>query len=174
MRKLVLAGIFVFLLIAGGCAPAPKTAAEFRSGVQAGMFAHAHEHVEVNASTKKVSDLLEKMGNECLDISINRRVDFGGRVGHSYWDYSTEMKREKESSEFVLRLKLSGNVLSTQKEPEGGYYVLLADVKATGKKKSEVDIYYQKYQVGEAAKAIKSWLIGVNRECPDMTLALGG
>jgi hypothetical protein len=60
-------------------------------------------------------------------------------------------------------------VLNVTKEPEGGYYLLVADAYPFGDGRTQIDMYRPSMGHGVLIQAIKGWATGENVGCPDMT-----
>jgi hypothetical protein len=60
-------------------------------------------------------------------------------------------------------------VLNVSEEPEGGYYLLVADAYPINKNKTRVDLYGLSMGHDVLIKAVKGWATGENVGCPDLT-----
>jgi hypothetical protein len=60
-------------------------------------------------------------------------------------------------------------VLKVTKEPEGGYYLLVADAYPVDKSRTRVQMFGPSIGYDVLIRAIKGWASGENLGCPDMT-----
>ena len=60
-------------------------------------------------------------------------------------------------------------VLAVSKEPEGGYYLLVADAQPVTQTKTRVDLYRPSMGHRVLIQAVKNWATGENVGCPDLT-----
>jgi hypothetical protein len=60
-------------------------------------------------------------------------------------------------------------VISVSKEPDGGYYLLVADAQPVTQTKTRIDLYRPSMGHGVLIQAVKNWAAGQNVGCPDLT-----
>jgi hypothetical protein len=60
-------------------------------------------------------------------------------------------------------------VLAVTKEPEGGYYLLVADAYPIDAKRSRIEIFGPSKGHDVLTRAIMGWATGKNLGCPDLT-----
>jgi hypothetical protein len=60
-------------------------------------------------------------------------------------------------------------VLNVTKEPEGGYYLMVADAFPVGDNRTHVDLYRPSMGFDVIVKGIKGWATGEIQGCPDLT-----
>jgi hypothetical protein len=60
-------------------------------------------------------------------------------------------------------------VLAVSKEPEGGYYLLVADAQPLTPTKTRIDLYHPSMGHSVLIQAVKNWTTGQNIGCPDLT-----
>ena len=170
--KMPISLIALFALTTG-CAmnvKLPMTGDEMRQ-----MSQKPTETYEVNKSYKDVSETVAKKAEQCLNISIKTTTHMSnGAKTISYLHYKPTVK--KQNGVLTLELQQShegGNriQLGQPKMPEGGMYIVLADVKAAGKS-TAVDLYYGKLgfinPYENIVNAVKGWADGSIRGCPDL------
>lgn len=167
-------GLVIFIaVLLGGCAAAPKSASEFRQAVSDGAMGHAHESFVVQRSANDIGKTFEAQAEKCINVQLNRRFTlssqrYGNTESNTQFLYTPAVKRGKNHSEMTVQVHVTGNVAKLQKEPKGGYFVLLADANALEKKRSKVDVYYSVYRAKSLAAAVKGWAEGNDLTCPDV------
>ena len=65
--------------------------------------------------------------------------------------------------------ELVDNTIKVSEEPEGGYFLMVADAYPLGRSKTRVEVFRPSMGYGMLAKAIEGWASGSNLGCPDMT-----
>jgi hypothetical protein len=75
----------------------------------------------------------------------------------------------EEKAELHVQQHHATGVLNVTEEPNGGYYLLVADAFPLDKKRTRVDIYGPSTGQDVLIKAIKGWATGENIGCPDLT-----
>jgi hypothetical protein len=61
------------------------------------------------------------------------------------------------------------STVRVHKEPEGGYFLLVADAYPVSENKTRVDLYCPTMGHDALIKAVKGWGTGENIGCPDFT-----
>jgi hypothetical protein len=59
--------------------------------------------------------------------------------------------------------------MKVYEEPEGGYFLLVADAYPIDEKRTQVDLYRPSIGHKVLIKAVKGWSTGKNVGCPDLT-----
>jgi hypothetical protein len=171
MRKFSVLGLMLALLFISGCAlHLPQTAEEFRQ-VAPGAFMSKVVNFEVNRPLSQVSSSYKKMAPKCLDKRVTststRYSKYGGQTSTVVVDYKPTVKATKTKAEVHVQQKFVSGVISVQKEPPGGVYLLVADAVPAGRKKTKVTIYTASVYK-ELIKGIENWSNGKHL-CPDLT-----
>ncbi len=177
MKKFInLLIIIVLGFSLSGCfGAAPQSAEEYRKAIGAGGFLTKFETFEVNRSYKKVSKIFKKQAKKCLNMSVktttSSRTGYGGVMRQvMITDYNTKVKVGKKRTELAVQQHhTSAGMIKLSKEPEGGYFFLVADATRIGKNKTKIDIYSPSIGVKTMLKAIKGWATGKVKGCPDLT-----
>ena len=169
MKRQVILTVILFPLVFSGCVTShPQTAEEFRIAVP-GAFMAKVETFEVDRPFSKVAKTFQKMGPECLNVTVTTE----SRTNMSYQKIITEYKPTvlvtAEKVELHVQQHHATGVLKVTKEPEGGYYLLVADAYPLDKKRTRVDLYRPSMGFDVLIKAIKGWADGKEVGCPDMT-----
>lgn len=159
----------LFLLLAaaaGGCAM-PQTTQELRDvykrdGSPANIdkyavnrpFAAAFTDVKVNA-------------DQCLNVRVTGGTFDGGifypdsAVWHSYTTKTSEKTAE-------VTLQLDKRIGTPSKRPEGGWFMMVADLEATTAGKTDLTIYHPSAPsaYGAISRAMAAWAEGKKAPCP--------
>lgn len=151
-----------------GCISHPQTAEEFRKAVP-GAFSAEVETFEVARSFDDVANTFKEMAPACL----NKRIKTTSRTHMSYQVIVTAYKPTVlvtgDKAELHVQQHHEAGVLNVSKEPEGGYYLLVADAQPIGSGRTRVDLYRPSIGHGVLVKAIRGWATGEQVGCPDLT-----
>ena len=165
--NIIAAGILT-LMFAGCVTHHPQTAEEFRKAVP-GAFMAKVESFEVNRPFEDVALTFQKKAPECLNV----RVRSTSQTNMSYQVILTRYKPTVVVAEKKVELHMQqhheAGVLKVTKEPEGSYYLLVADAYPVGENRTQIDMYRPSMGYGVLIEAIKGWATGKNVGCPDMT-----
>ena len=159
MKKILALSLFTFLLL--GCV-IPKTAQEFRDVLPSSPFGHI-DKFKVNISLESVTNILKKKTDECLNLTVTA----SGGVNYKVYYFST-IETSQQRTELALLQKYSG----INPREEGNYYMVV-DAIAAGKEKTEIHMYWASTMMPDGLeKAMKRWVGGNTKGCPDMTTTL--
>jgi hypothetical protein len=154
-----------------GCAALsghPQTAEEFRKAVP-GAFLGEVESFEVNRPFSDVADTFRKKAPECLHMTIKTT----SRTNMSYQvivtTYNPTVLVSADRAELHLQQHHEAGVLNVTKEPEGGYFLLVADAVPVDRNTTRVDLYRPSVGFDVLIKGIKGWAAGDIQGCPDLT-----
>lgn len=163
--------LFVLLAAIGltGCATQqPQNAEEFRQAIP-GAFMAKTETFEVSRGVDDIAKTFQKKAPECLQVTV-RTVS---RTSTSYQsivtDYKPTVVVTKQRAELHLQRHFRSGVINVGKEPQGGYYVVVADAYPVSKTQTRLKIYMPSIGFDPVLQAIKGWAGGNNLGCPDMT-----
>jgi len=159
MRVPVLSTLLSVLML-GGCAT-PQSADEFRHTTKA-------EAREVNRPLREVAATLRSRAPECLSATIRRTVP-GPTFQVIDVAYKPKVVVSERKVELHLQMRYVRGVATTINEPEGGYYVLVADVYAVDPKHSRAEMFAPSSGYEPVIRAINGWVTGKDVGCPDMT-----
>jgi hypothetical protein len=164
----VLAAVFSTVLVSG-CAVLsghPQNAEEFRKAVPGSMTAKV-ETFEVNRPFTDVAKTFKEKAPRCLNV----RVKTVSQTGASYQvtRYKPTVLANGKKAELDVQFHHEQGVLNVTKEPEGGYYLLVADAYPVGEGRTRVDLYRPSLGYKALIKAVKGWATGNNLGCPDLT-----
>lgn len=159
-------GIIVAVTVLLGACAHPQSADEFRKSVSGASSAKA-ESREVNRPLREVAATFRARAPECLNATVRRTV-----AGPTYHvidiAYAPTVVVTDQKVELHVQMRYVRGVINVAKEPEGGVYVLIADVHPVDSKRSRVEMFAMSgYDV--VKRAIMGWATGKDLGCPDMT-----
>jgi hypothetical protein len=169
MKYSSMLAIGIFTLGMSGCVTShPQTAEEFRRAVP-GAFMAKVESFEVNRSFDEVAKTFQQKAPECLNV----RVRTTSQTNMSYQVIVTRFKPTVVVSDKKVELHLQqhheAGVMNVTKEPDGGYYLLVADAYPLGNGRTQIEMFRPSMGHGVLIQAVKGWATGENVGCPDMT-----
>ncbi len=167
----LLALITGLVAVLTGCGTMPQTADEFRKAVP-GAVTGKVETFDVNRPFGAVAKTFEKKGPECLNKTVSVTSTTPGKYGPVVSTYTVTYKPTVRVTKKKAELHVqqhTDNTLKVHKEPEGGYYLLVADAYPVSKNKTRVDLYCPAIGHKVLIKAVKGWGTGENVGCPDLT-----
>jgi hypothetical protein len=151
-----------------GASTAPQTAAEFRDGVSNGLGGGAiKETFEVDRPLAQVGASFQRLASECLSVAI-RTTEHQPGVSYSVVTSTYRPTVHMSSSAVELQVQLShrGNVINVAKEPEGGFYLLVANARPVKAAKTRIDLYRPPIGHAQLAEAVRAWASGTSAACP--------
>jgi ABC-type glycerol-3-phosphate transport system substrate-binding protein len=169
-RSAVLAAALSCALLSGCAAISghPQTAEEFRKAVP-GAFLGEVESFEVNRPFSEVARTFQKKAPECLNVTIKTV----SRTNMSYQVIVTTYKPtvlvNGQKAELHVQFHHDQGVMNVTKEPDGGYYLVVADLFPMGNDRTRVDLYRPSMGYDVLIKGIKGWAASHNSGCPDLT-----
>ena len=169
MKNTIILTIALFSVMLSGCVTHhPQTAEEFRKAVP-GAFMGKVETFEVNRPFSDVAKTFQKKAPECLNVSVKTTSQTRQSYQVIVTNYKPTVLVTEEKAELHVQQHHAAGVLNVTEEPNGGYYLLVADAFPLDKKRTRVDIYGPSIGHGTLIKAIKGWATGKNVGCPDLT-----
>ena len=172
--KLKLIAIVMISLVAS-CGSAPKSPQEFRQSAINGSMGMEKNTFVVRRSLSDLAKFYQVKSKECLNTTIEREKiirnpDGGQRKGESsFFVYTPKINYNNKRLELNVQMKISGDIVKMQEEPEGGYYVFSAEVSPVDNSQSNVTLYYQKYRSKNLYEAVQGWSTGKDMKCPDLS-----
>jgi hypothetical protein len=163
MRFVMFLSVYVFVLSA--CAmPVPQSREEFVSAVQKGPLTTKMEVLEIDRPFTAVIHDLESKSNECLNVRVTSTMIERYAVHRNSSTYRATLKPVADGkAEYTVQVQYSnvgGNL------PEGGGYMMAADIEDIQALKTKVVTYEPRFGFGDASEAIKAWARGEERPCP--------
>ena len=151
-----------------GCISHPQTPDEFRKAVPSAFSAKV-ESFEVDRAFGQVANTFQKMGPSCLAKTIKT-------TSQTKTSYQVIVTNDKptvlvtpQKAELHVQFHHDQGVIGVGKEPEGGYYLLVADASPLTPTKTRIDLYRPSMGHGVLIQAVRNWASGENVGCPDLT-----
>lgn len=177
MKRLFIAVrlMIVFFPVLAGCAsaPYPQTRDEFLSAYNWGGIAQNVEHITIDRPLKTVVAEIAEFAKKCLDIKVNLKrasrynlEKYGSASTAPPVTYNTKIEVTRNGT---TALSVQEDNMANVKQsgfPPGGYFTLVAEIRAVGKNKTQVDIYH--LSKAFIANPLKQWLEGGKRACPSL------
>lgn len=153
----------VAVLLLGGCVTPPQTPQELREGVIAGRMMTKMDHKEVNRPVSEVFQDVKTNADKCFNVRVTGSTPgtYGSQTQSSTYRARSRMTG-KTKGEMVMQMEAR----ASGKMPEGGYFVLLADIEGTSANKTRVTVYGSSVGYGAVFEAIFDWANGKDRTCP--------
>ena len=156
------------LLALSGCVSHPQTAEEFRKAVP-GAFSATVETFEVDRPFNQVANTFQKMGPHCLSKTIKTTSQTNMSYQVIVTTYKPTVLVTGKKAELHVQQHHEQGVVNVSKEPDGGYYLLVADAQPMTPTKTRIDLYRPSMGFGVLIQAVKNWATGENVGCPDLT-----
>ena len=135
MRRAIMSIVAVTALLAGCVTSHPQTAEEFRQAVPGAAFAKT-ETFEVNRDFHAVARTFQKKAPECLAVTVRTTSQTTTSYQVIVTDYRPTVLVSAQRAELHVQQHHKQGVMKVTKEPEGGYYLLVADAYPAGKNKT--------------------------------------
>jgi hypothetical protein len=146
----------------------PQTAEEFRSAVP-GAFMGKVESFEVDRPFSDVAGTFQKKAPACLHKTVRTTSQTNMSYQVIVTTYNPTVLVGDDKAELHLQQHHEAGVLNVTKEPEGGYYLMVADAFPVGDNRTHVDLYRPSMGFDVIVKGIKGWATGEIQGCPDLT-----
>ena len=167
MRKQLFAAVATTLL-AGCVTQMPQTADEFRKAIP-GAFLTKTETYEVNRSLREVAATFQKKAPECLNVTVRTTSQTTTSYQVIVATYKPTVVVGTERTELHVQRQFQQGVMKVHKEPEGGYYLLVADAYPIERGRTRIQLYGPSGGHDVLYRAINGWASGENLGCPDLT-----
>jgi hypothetical protein len=157
----------VFLLC--GCVTQhPQNAEEFRKMAPGAFLVKVETH-EVNRSMRQIGETFQRRAPECLNMRVRTVSQAPGSYQVIVSLYKPTVVVSGERVELHLQRHHEAGVLAVTKEPEGGYYLMVADAYPVDAKRSRLQIIGPSMGYDVIWRAIIGWATGKDLGCPDLT-----
>ena len=168
--KIPLASLFAAatVLLSGCVTQHPQNAEEFRK-MAPGAFLVKVENHEINRSMRQISDTFRKRAPECLNMRVRTTSQTTGSYQVIVSLYKPTVVVSGERAELHLQRHHEAGVMRVTKEPEGGYYLMVADAYPVDARKSRLQIIGPSKGYDVIWRAILGWATGKDLGCPDLT-----
>lgn len=163
--------VLIFGLLIAGCVTPPQTTEEVRVGVKKGAAMTKTEQLAVNRPFAATFRDLKTHADKCLNVTVSGSTP--GRYGpimESIRFRSSSKTTNDKTGETVVQM----DKRATGKMPEGGYYVMLADIEGVAANKTMVTIYGHSVGYGNVFESIFAWAQGKKQACPKFPMGGAG
>jgi hypothetical protein len=144
----------------------PQTREEFVAAITSGRGA-AIETFAVERPLDEVYAVLEERSRTCLNVKVERTA-YVGYVERSSSEFHPTLRRPSgERAEFTLQVEHHPRGVG-HTPPEGGLYMMAADLRASGAGRTEIVLYRPKIGAGKITDSLKQWLSGEPAACPKL------
>jgi len=151
--------------LAGCSISQPQSAAEFRSAA-AGCADGCNDTFEVNRPLSQVGASFQRLASECLSKTVRMTEH---QPGVSYMvvtsTYKPTVHVTPSGAELQVQISQRGNIINVSKEPEGGFYLLIADARLVSAAKTRIDLYHPTIGHAQLVQAVRAWASGTNVDC---------
>jgi hypothetical protein len=155
--------ILVCTLSLISCSTLPRTAEELRGGQDGGVGVSKRGTHLIDREFSLVVRDVERRSKECLDTAYTVT---SGPYGAQNSTFNRVSMKAVGSGKAVLTIQWD-RMPRASHDPDGGYYLFVADINKTQASKTSITIYGSKYYPWESAyDAIKGWGEGKNIRCP--------
>lgn len=156
---LILAGIFV------GCATTvpPQSVEELREEVRSGPSMIKMAEHEITRPFSLAYNAVQVNAERCFEVTVTMPAPKRPGPGVKPIRYRAESLMTSETTgETFMQLDNEAN----GPMPEGGYYVLLADIEAISNEKTRLTLYGVLSDYDSVHESIVAWAEGKNDDCP--------
>lgn len=160
--------LFLSALTSGCVTSHPQNAEEFRVAVP-GAFMAMTETVEVNRSFSDVAGTFRKKAPECLNVKVEMTEQSATSYHVVVTAYKPTVVVSDQRAELHVQQHHEKGVLNVTKEPEGGYYLLVADAYPIENDRTRLELFGPSRGYDVLIRAVKGWASGENLGCPDLT-----
>ena len=168
MTKQLLAAAAATAALFGCVTQMPQTAEEFRKAIP-GAFLTQTETYEVNRPLHEAAAAFQSRAPECLNVTVRTTSQTTTSYQVIVATYKPTVVVSGERAELHVQRKYERGVVKVHKEPEGGYYLLVADAFPVEGGRTRVQLYGPSVGHDVLYRAIKGWASGENLGCPDLT-----
>ena len=170
MRYRLLSAIILTAAVSG-CGTMPKNAAEFRR-MAPGSSMIKVERFEVDRPFRQVAKTFRQRADTCLRVRVTTDTSGGYRSHATTFreDYLPTTRITGHRAELHVQNHIEGtNLIKVHEEPEGGYYLLVADAFPAGPNRTRIDLYRPTIGHAVLTQSVRNWATGENLGCPDLT-----
>jgi hypothetical protein len=103
----------------------------------------------------------------CLNFNTGALYSSHGTVAPGKLVRTQITTSQPGHAKIVSQNKLTGTIVLNP-EPEGGFYIFVADITSVSKSKTDIEMYYHKLFFNNTfAESIKKWASGEDKSCHD-------
>jgi hypothetical protein len=155
------------LLLCGCVTQHPQNAEEFRKMAPGAFMVKVETH-EVNRSLREIGATFRARAPECLNMRVTTTSQMPGSYQVIVSAYKPTVVVTDQKAELHVQRHHEKGVLAVTKEPEGGYYLMVADAYPVDAKRSRLQIIGPSIGYDVIYRAIMGWATGKNLGCPDL------
>jgi len=156
------------VLLAGCVTQHPQNAEEFRKAAPGAFLAKMETH-EINRSMEEIGATFQERAPDCLNMRVRTTSQTPGSYQVIVSLYKPTVVVTDQRAELHLQRHHERGVLAVTKEPEGGYYLMVADAYPVDANRSRLQIFGPSMGYDVIYRAIIGWARGDNLGCPDLT-----
>lgn len=162
LRLLGLASILL-PVITGCVIGAINTRDEFVAAMKTGGLFKNTEQVTVNRPVKTVVADVTEYANKCLSVRVTRAPSYQYKEAGGSTTYLPKIQKTRDGAT-ALSVQEKYNDREQAGAPPGGFFTLVAEIRAVGNSRTQVDLYHNAR--GKIADPLKRWIAGDKRLCP--------
>ena len=170
-KKSIFAVALLGAVALAGCVQFPQTPQETRGYIRNSTMGKV-QRLEVRRAHADVTRSLRARAEECLSMSVRASERGAGSASTVRATYRPTVIAGEQRTELYLQMQERGNVVIPGKEPEGGFYVVIADATPLSAGATQVEIYAASRRFDVVTKAIAGWAQGTSSGCPDLTATM--
>jgi hypothetical protein len=156
------------VLLSGCVTQHPQNAEEFRKAAPGAFLAKVETH-EINRSMQAIGATFRKRAPECLNMRVTTTSQTSGSYQVIVSLYKPTVVVTDARAELHIQRHHEKGVLAVTKEPEGGYYLIVADAYPVDANRSRLQIFGPSVGYDVIYRAIIGWATGKELGCPDLT-----
>ena len=168
LRLVVLMSIFLPVLtscVIGAINTRDEFVAAMKSG---GPFKNVEQTI-VNRPVKTVVADMTEYANKCLNVRATSGLSYRYKSAGGSTTYLARIET-MQSGAAALSVQEKYNDRDQPGAPPGGFFVLVAEIRATGNNKTQADIYHNSRS--NIANPLKKWIAGDRHLCPSLERVL--
>ena len=155
------------VLLCGCVTQHPQNAEEFRKRAPGAFLVKVETH-EVSRSLREIGATFRARATECLNMRVTTTSQAPGSYQVIVSVYKPTVVVTNERTELHVQRHHEKGVVRATKEPEGGYYLIVADATPVDAKRSRLQIIGPSKGYDVIYRAIIGWATGKNLGCPDL------
>jgi hypothetical protein len=169
MAARIAVSLVAAVVFLGGCVTQhPQNAEEFRKMAPGAFLVKVETH-EINRSMRQIGETFQRRAPECLNMRVRTTSQTSGSYQVIVSLYRPTVVVTSERAELHLQRHHEAGVMRVTKEPEGGYYLMVADAYPVDAKRSRLQIIGPSKGYDVIWRAILGWATGKELGCPDLT-----
>ena len=160
----------IFLLVLAGCVVgAINTREEFVAAMKTGGPFKNAEQITVNRASRTVVADVTEYANKCLNVRATSGPSYKYKEAGGSTTYLPKIETTRDGMT-ALSVQEKYNDRDQSGAPLGGFFSLVAEIRAAGNNKTVADIYHNSRR--KIADPLKQWIAGDKRFCPSLERGL--